>query len=438
MEGQDEGFYHLHVKNIGRRFGRSIVAAAAYRAGETIWNEAEERESVFGGRRDVVFAEIRMPVDAPPWMKERQQLWNAVEKAEKRSDARLAKEVEFSLPRELPRDLWPVAAAEMADAYTSQGFVVDLAIHEDGRGHNPHVHLLLTTRRVTPSGFGAKLRHADAVAFITQARQLWQKTANKLLGKVGAGVQIDARSLKSRGIDREAGQHRGPDQVERRTGRARAAALRRDAMLHLGDWLALQTMLQDDALHSRYAQLSQRKDWPPVSREAPADLGEEEREDFVRYWQEVDERKEVSRASGASEEMRSEEEWSESRSKQESERLSSQRAIDRIESLTELLGGEENLSPEAQAQLASLRAELGLLNLVEEEHLAFKAREIEQRRAEERALPVQDGQGDLVRADSRRTPPISWSTEFASRSGVKPRETPQPDRKRRERDRYDT
>src|SRR5260370_9039046 len=78
--------YHLHVKNISRRDGRSAVAAAAYRAGETLPNEAEEKDSAFAGKRDVVFTEIRLPPNAPAWLPDPAKLWNPVEAPEKRKD----------------------------------------------------------------------------------------------------------------------------------------------------------------------------------------------------------------------------------------------------------------------------------------------------------------------------------------------------------------
>ncbi len=214
--------YHLHVKNISRGDGRSIVDAAAYRAGETLPNEAEERLSVFGGRRDIFASEIRLPEGAPSWMTDRTRLWNAVEIAEKRKDARLAKELEFALPRELPRAAWLAVARAMADSYTAQGFVADLAIHEDGTRHNPHVHLLLTTRVVSSTGFGLKIRSADGVQFVTGARALWARIANEALGKAGITVTIDSRSYAKRNLNRAPGQHRGPNQEERRARRARA------------------------------------------------------------------------------------------------------------------------------------------------------------------------------------------------------------------------
>jgi hypothetical protein len=214
--------YHLNVKNISRREGRSIVAAAAYRAGEVIVNEAEERLSDFGGRRDVVATEIRLPVDAPLWMAERSRLWNAVEAAEIRKDARLAKEIEFALPLELPRAAWLAVARAMADAYTAQGFVVDLAIHDDGTRRNPHVHMLMPTRATSANGFGLKIRRADGRRFVTEARSLWERIANDALGKAGLAVSVDSRSYAKRKLNKQPGEHRGPDRKERRAARARA------------------------------------------------------------------------------------------------------------------------------------------------------------------------------------------------------------------------
>ncbi len=213
--------YHLNVKNISRGDGRSVVAAAAYRAGEVLPNDAEEKLSDFAGRRDVITSDIRLPVGAPDWMADRTTLWNAVELAEKRHDARLAKEIEFALPRELPRTAWLAVAHAMADAYTSQGFVADFAIHDDGTQYNPHVHILITTRVITPDGFGPKIRSADGRQFISEARLTWERIANAALKKAGVVAAIDSRSYAKRKLDRRPGQHRGPDKEERRAKRQR-------------------------------------------------------------------------------------------------------------------------------------------------------------------------------------------------------------------------
>lgn len=224
--------YHLNVKNISRGDGRSVVAAAAYRAGEVLPNDAEEKLSDFGGRRDVITSGIRLPVGAPNWMADRTTLWNAVELAEKRHDARLAKEIEFALPRELPRNAWLAVAHAMADAYTAQDFVADFAIHDDGTQHNPHVHILLTTRVITPGGFGPKIRSADGRQFISEARITWERIANAALKTAGVTATIDSRSYAKRKLDRQPGQHRGPDREERRARRQRQREREKMAPTH--------------------------------------------------------------------------------------------------------------------------------------------------------------------------------------------------------------
>lgn len=219
--------YHLHVKNISRGAGRSVVAAAAYRAGETLPNETEERLSAFGGRRDVLYNEIVLPEDAPDWMADRARLWNAVEAAEKRKDARLAKEIEVALPRELAKPVWITLARQLATAYAAKGFVVDFAVHDDGTAHNPHVHVLLTTRLVDRNGFGGKIRSADGRQFVEEARALWGKLANEALAQAGFGVSVDPRSHVQAGIDRAPTEHRGPDAKERRLRRESMALSRK-------------------------------------------------------------------------------------------------------------------------------------------------------------------------------------------------------------------
>lgn len=275
--------YHLHVKNISRRDGRSAVAAAAYRAGETLPNEAEEKDSAFGGRRDVVFTEIRLPAEAPAWMADRGKLWNAVEAAEKRKDARLAKEIEFSLPRELDRAIWIEVARQMADIYVTQGHIVDIAIHEDGRGNNPHAHLMLTTRAVGADGFKLKLRDADGVAFVREARETWAKIANAALGKAGAGVEIDARSNAARGIDTRPTRHQGPDPAARRARRW-GKEMNHD-MLE-----ARRELLAEHGIRERFAQLAARADWPPERRDPVPGLNDGEAREWTTFWREVDKR----------------------------------------------------------------------------------------------------------------------------------------------------
>lgn len=280
--------YHLHLKNISRGDGRSAVACAAYRAGETLPNEAEERQSKFGGRRDVRFTGIVLPAGAPTWMSERGRLWNAVEAAERRRDARLAKEIEVALPRELSPSQQVELVLAMATGLASGGLVVDYAIHDDGLNTNPHAHMMLTTRAVSAAGFAGKLRGADDKVFLQQTRALWGKLTNLSLGKAGVSASVDHRSHAARGLAERPGDHRGVDPDERR--------LKRDARDRAGGRMDTQTeptrqaMAADHACRGQFPLLAVRADWPPATRMPPRDMDASAREEHQRFWREVDRR----------------------------------------------------------------------------------------------------------------------------------------------------
>ncbi len=149
--------YHLSAQVISRSAGRSSVAAAAYRAGERLEDERTGLVHDYGRRRDIE-GWVQAPPDAPAWVYDRQALWNAVEHAERRHDAQLARELNVALPVELDRErqqaaLWDYVAAHFVD----RGMVADVALHHHDP-HNPHAHIMLTMREVGPDGFEQKMR----------------------------------------------------------------------------------------------------------------------------------------------------------------------------------------------------------------------------------------------------------------------------------------
>src|SRR5476651_2729663 len=96
--------YHFSSSVISRSQGRSAVACASYRSAEILHDERYEKTHDYTRKKDVIFNEILLPENAKEWMKEREKLWNGVESSEKRKDAQLAREVQFSLPRELSNE----------------------------------------------------------------------------------------------------------------------------------------------------------------------------------------------------------------------------------------------------------------------------------------------------------------------------------------------
>ena len=77
------------------------MAAAAYRSGEDLIDERTGERHNYSGRSGVDHAEIIAPDQAPDWVRDREQLWNAAEAAERRRDSQVAREVMVALPVEL-------------------------------------------------------------------------------------------------------------------------------------------------------------------------------------------------------------------------------------------------------------------------------------------------------------------------------------------------
>ena len=247
--------YHLSMKPLSRGSGRSAVAAAAYRAAETLENQRDGLVHDFSRRSGVEHAEIVLPADADTeWAKDRSTLWNAAELAEKRRDARVAREIEVSLPHELSAEqrleLARGFAKELADRY---GVAVDVAIHSP-HGHtdirNHHAHLMMTTRRVGPDGLGEKSelelenKRLLALGLPTSHEQLralrvsWEERTNAHLARAGLDVRVDHRSHQERGLEIEPTQHMGvhATQMERQEkpvsrSRIDAGAAKRNADL---------------------------------------------------------------------------------------------------------------------------------------------------------------------------------------------------------------
>src|SRR6188768_2990917 len=108
--------YHFSAKVISRANGSSALAAAAYRSASRLFDERLDRHHDFSNKAGVVHSEVLLPDSAPEQFGDRQALWNAVEAAEVRKDAQLAREVEFALPRELSPEMGLALARDFVRA----------------------------------------------------------------------------------------------------------------------------------------------------------------------------------------------------------------------------------------------------------------------------------------------------------------------------------
>ena len=193
--------YHVHAKVHSRSKGASAVARAAYRAREKLIDERTGERHDYSKRTDLDHAEILAPKDAPEWARDRSRLWNQVEAAERRKDAQVARELQIALPVELsPEQRRQLVREFVQDECVSRGMVADVAIH-GAETRNPHAHVLLTTRRIGPDGFGAKDRSWNDRKLLQTWRVEWGGYANIRLDMAGRPERIDHRTLAAQRDD---------------------------------------------------------------------------------------------------------------------------------------------------------------------------------------------------------------------------------------------
>ena len=144
--------YHLEAKVVSRGAGRSAVAASAYLSCSRLYNDYDGIQHDYTKKQGLVWQEVFLPEYAPQEWKDREQLWNAVEKVETAKDSRLAREFVVALPMELSREEQIELLQEfIQEQFLSDGMCADAAIH-DTDGHNPHAHILLTVRPLDEQG----------------------------------------------------------------------------------------------------------------------------------------------------------------------------------------------------------------------------------------------------------------------------------------------
>lgn len=206
--------YHFSAKVISRANGSSAVASAAYRSASELHDDRLGRDHDFSNKAGVVHSEIMLPEGAPERLNDRATLWNEVEAGEKRKDAQLAREVEFSIPREMNQQQGVQLARDFVEKqFVERGMVADLNVHwdmgKDGQP-KPHAHVMLSMREVGPEGFGQKVREWNSNALLKEWREAWADHVNERLAALDIDARIDHRSLQDQGIELEPQHKIGP------------------------------------------------------------------------------------------------------------------------------------------------------------------------------------------------------------------------------------
>ncbi len=238
--------YHLSVKGISRGQGRSSVASAAYRSGEKLYENRTGLLYDYERRDGILHTQICLPkelsrytlehtleppknlnepnqtnlaVDPTPSAESvdlltRSELWNMVEYAEKRKDAKVAREIVLALPCELNKqeqiNLATEYAQNLCDKY---GWAVDVAVHlpgKEGDNRNTHAHLLCTTRKIELDENGnlqltTKTKDWDSIKTgpekVIEEREAWADITNRYLEKAQSMERVDHQSYADQGLD---------------------------------------------------------------------------------------------------------------------------------------------------------------------------------------------------------------------------------------------
>ena len=233
----DMAIFHMSFSNISAGKGRSAIASAAYRSGKKLFDQKEGR-SYFYARSVMPESFILTPKNAPAWASDREQLWNEVERKDRRANSRYAKEFNVALPVELSEsEQKELLTKYVQENFVDEGMVADVAIHRD-HPDNPHAHVMLTNRPFNPDGtWGLKSKREnildengnktytgnsrfprsrkvwlvdwDKKEKINQWRHNWAVSVNQVLEQKNIPDRISEKSFENQGIDEVPTQHEG-------------------------------------------------------------------------------------------------------------------------------------------------------------------------------------------------------------------------------------
>ena len=227
--------YHFHVAQVKRSAGHSVTEMAAYRACERLHSDYYHETYDFTKKQGLIYSEILIPDYVPEKFRDRETLWNEVEFCEKRSDAQLAYNFDFSLQSEFTNEEnIEIAQKFILENFIGRGMICDWSFHyptENDKIQNPHIHMLCPIRPMNKDGtWGEKQKlisfidkdgtekkkavkttdWSDSETLI-EWRKAWAEINNEMFEKKGMPERISADSFETRGIDRLPTIHEGPN-----------------------------------------------------------------------------------------------------------------------------------------------------------------------------------------------------------------------------------
>ncbi len=188
--------FHLSFNMLKRSAGKSSCYLAAYNARIRIEDVRTGDVYDYSYRSDLFHHCILAPQHTPFNIVENSAvLWNEIEKTEKRKDAQLSRYFDIAIPVELDNDAKIALVKNYCKRnFVNKGMIADISFH-DLDGHNPHAHVMLTLREITPQGFGNKNRSWNEHDLMDEWRASWASMSNRMLARTGSDARMDHRSL---------------------------------------------------------------------------------------------------------------------------------------------------------------------------------------------------------------------------------------------------
>ena len=143
---------HFDIEIVSRGKGRSVIVAAAYQSGETLFSQYTGTWESGDHEERIVHKEILLPPNAPREYADQQTLWNAVDASEDSPNAQTARRLIIALPKELTLEQnIELIRLYCQTTFVDKGMIADIAVHFDHKDPpNPHAHILLTMRAISP------------------------------------------------------------------------------------------------------------------------------------------------------------------------------------------------------------------------------------------------------------------------------------------------
>ena len=240
--------YSFNISNVSRSTGASTCATLAYISGEKIKDERTGKIYNYSHKDRIESVSVFLPKDVNPEYQDPGRLMNQIEKIEKTENARTGKKIIVALPREFDRTQRDEVLKNFIEKeITGRDFGCVVAVHNDLENHNPHAHILIPNRIFKDGEFASAKRKSqyaldgngekipvidpetgkqkigergrkvwlrefkdknplDDKNTLSQMRESWEEVCNKELSEEN---QIDHRSYKERGIEKEGTVHEG-------------------------------------------------------------------------------------------------------------------------------------------------------------------------------------------------------------------------------------